>query len=329
VSLIDLKGGLPNGNGFAIIFHELFGTAPVEFPVCDVPVSPECCFEPSNSTTTGARGRLLCPGGDLHGKTGTIIELQKLPNGAMIATVSYLGGVSRMPVCKEPPKECPPCEPPYFCCVNLETGRFVCPANPARHGKQAQIQEVIDLHGAPWVVLKDGQRVPACGIECPPPCPECPPCGPPPGPPSPDPCEPAPLIPQAPPGTNTPPGPPSPDPCEPLPTLPQAPPGTNTPPGPPSPDPCEPLPTLPQAPPGTNTPPGPAAPPICEPSPMLPQMPPGTNTPPGPPAPPICEPSPMLPSAPPGTNTPPGPPLPPCDPNDPSTWPNNRLPSFR
>jgi len=345
VSLLDMQSGLPHANGWALVYHRLFGSTPMKFPLCDVSVPPECCFELPDPATPGSKGKIVCPGHELDGQTATLIALAKLPNGTVVASVTYLGGASRMQVCppekrppppskipppeKKPPppgkiptpEECPPC---YFCCVNLDTVRFVCPGDPALHGQVANIQQVVEIQGAPWVVLADGRKVPACGIECPPPTPECPPLlipspipgtNTPPGPKMPPPCEPGPEIPSPTPGTNTPPGPPAEPPCEPAPAIPTAPPGTNTPPGPPSAPPCEPAPAIPTMPPGTNTPPGPPSAPPCEPQPAIPTMPPGTNTPPGPPSAPPCEPQPAIPTRPPGTNTPPGPPgMPPCEP---------------
>jgi hypothetical protein len=346
VSLVDLQGGLPHNNGYALVSHPRLGSTPARFPVCDVPVPPECCFEPTNNVASGSKGKLVCPGTELHGALGTITALTPMPDGSMLATVAYLGGASRMKLCAPPPEECPPHEPPYFCCVNLDTGLFVCPANDARHGKRADVKEVIDIGGSPWAVLANGQRMPGCGIKCPAPEPCCPPIeipegtplDTPPGPPVP-PCPPGePPLPQPNGGTNTPPGPPVEVDCPPeapIPastppdTLPGPPPqvdcpphapvpqdsSTNTQGGPPEERPCPPQTPLPPPNGGTDTLPGPQPQVPCPPQTPLPPPNGGTDTQMGPPPQGPCPPQTPLPPPNGGTDTQPGPPAPGCPPN--------------
>ncbi len=181
VSLVDMQGG--PGAGSVMVAHPLLGSQPIVVPVCEAPTPGDCCFEPSNSAKEGAMGRLICQSDPaLNGMEAILTNLNQMPDGSMIGTVSFPGGSARMPLCRKPPEECPDCPPPYFCCVNLDTKLFVCPANEQRHGRPADIQSVEQIDGSPWAVLASGQRIPACGLTCP----------------APEPCRPPGIIPKVP-----------------------------------------------------------------------------------------------------------------------------------
>ncbi len=228
VSLINMQGGS------VMVAHPKFGSAPVQFPICEVPVPEDCCFEPAAEPVEGATGVLRCTSGELDGRDAVLTDYNTMPDGSVIVTVSFLGGSARMPLCAQPPEDCPDCPPPYFCCVNLDTGTFVCPANKARHGQPANVANVVDVGGAPWAVLTDGQRVPGCGSGCP----------------SPEPCKPPGLVPQPDPG------------CEPETGIPQTPPSIPGP-QPGTPPPCPQTSTgVPQTPPSMPGP-QPGTPPPC------------------------------------------------------------------
>ena len=247
VNLIDMQGGLPNDAGSVAVAHPKLGSAPITLPVCERPVPDDCCFEPANTPVPGATGVLRCPTTpELDGMDAVLTDYNTMPDGSPIGTVTYLGGSSRMPLCAQPPEECPECVPPYFCCVNLDTNTFVCPANKQRHGQPASVASVTQVDGATWVVLSDGQRVPGCGMGCP----------------APEPCKPPGLVPEPEPG------------CPPSSGIPQDPPDVpGTPPG--TPPPCpQPSTGIPQDPPGMPGP-QPGTPPPCpQPSTGIPQEPP-------------------------------------------------------
>jgi hypothetical protein len=201
VSLEELISGGPNGGMVAIVSHANLGSAPVKFPVCAEPAPEDCCFDPGPAET-GAQGTLVCPSNpELNGKPATLVDLNVV-DGQPLASVAWAGGGARMPLCCPPATDRPEgCPPPYMCCVNLDTGNYVCPANEALNGQPAAVVGTVAVGGMPFVKLSDGTLVPACGSQCPAPepCPDCPGDGTVPGPG--DPCTPPGGIPQGGPGT--------------------------------------------------------------------------------------------------------------------------------
>lgn len=176
VSLENLQSEGPGQPGVALVSHAKLGSTIHAFPVCEVRVPQDCCFEAADRQE-GAVGTLRCPSSPaLDGQKAVLTDLNEGPDGEPIASVSWAGGGARLPFCRPPSDEIPPERPPYFCCVSADTGLFVCPANPTRDGQPADIVEAIDHQGLPWVRLRDGQVVPVCGSSCPAPrpCPTCP-----------------------------------------------------------------------------------------------------------------------------------------------------------
>jgi hypothetical protein len=226
VSLEQLVSGPPM---MAMVSHAKLGSAPVRFPVCEEAPPADCCFDPGPAET-GAQGTLVCPGNpELNGKPATLVDLN-IVNGQPLATVAWAGGGARMPLCCPPATDRPPeCPPPYMCCVNIDNGTYVCPANEALHGQPAAVAGVVEVSGMPFVKLADGTVVPACGSQCPAPepCPDCPGGGTVPGPG--DPCDPVTGIPMTTPGTPQGGAIPTQPPC-PMPTggIPQSAPGAPT-----------------------------------------------------------------------------------------------------
>ena len=165
VSLVSMTRN-PDGSVIAIV--QLQGQSGVAtFPVCDDPVS-ECCYD---ATTQ----KLVCPNdAGLNGTDAAIVASWN-QNGQIWVWAVWPGGGSRMPLCPGQ-TECPP----TFCCVNVETMRFVCPGRTDINGQPAQLVDIINDGGFNWGVLPDGTRLPLCGRDCPPPemCPDCPGCPP-------------------------------------------------------------------------------------------------------------------------------------------------------
>jgi hypothetical protein len=207
VSLLEMKPGGPDGVGVAVLQHsELNDGRPFRLPLCYTGSPRECCFKPAATAQEGAVGTLVCPGNpQWHGLQAVLVELNQLPNGQLIGHVSWAGGAARMLLCappvtlvpeipptgKRPPEKVPEIPRPYYCCVNTETGLFVCPADAERNGQPAG--PFTDI-GNGVLKLQDGTLVPACGPSCPAP-PACPPCPKHPGFPGyPAPCDPRPKL---------------------------------------------------------------------------------------------------------------------------------------
>lgn len=156
----DIK---PDGTYDVGVSHpDLPGGAAV-FSICPQDTPGDCCYD-------GNTGRLVCPGGELDGTQAGVVATFTGPDGRTWVSVAWPGGGARVPLCTE---ECPP----SFCCVNLDTGLFLCPGDPTRNGQAAPVQDYVTQNGFNFAQLADGTLVPVCGRECPPPelCPECPP----------------------------------------------------------------------------------------------------------------------------------------------------------
>lgn len=135
-------------------------------PICDDNV-PDCCFDAETMT-------VVCNDGSLSGTKAAIVMAYQTQDGAQWVWVSWQGGGGRMPLC--PGQTCPP----VFCCIDVETMRFVCPGSAEINGRAANITDIVIENGFSWGVLASGKRVPLCGRDCPPPemCPDCPGCPP-------------------------------------------------------------------------------------------------------------------------------------------------------
>lgn len=196
---VSLENLVTQGDGmFAVVSHAMLGSAPITVPVCEVEIPPECCFQAADYQA-GSVGQLVCPDSPaLDGTPATLTDVTQASDGTLLGMVGWAGGGGRMPFCRPPDRECPECPPPYFCCVNLDTGTYVCPANTEKHGTQADVLGVEEYGGMPFVRLSDKSLVPACGSQCPAPepCPECPKCAPPGECPE---CPPPPKCPECPP----------------------------------------------------------------------------------------------------------------------------------
>lgn len=204
VSLEQMVGGTANSPMFAVVSHAKLGSAPMRFPVCEQGGQPDCCFQPG-PPGSGANGQLVCPSNAALNGMAAILTDVNLVNGQVIATVSWPGGGARMPFCCAPAERVPRTPPSYFCCVNIDTGTYVCPADSDLNGKPASIKQLEQVDGMPFVRLSDDTLVPACGSQCPAPEP-CPLCPDVPGgggliPTAPDPCEPDADVPMTTPGT--------------------------------------------------------------------------------------------------------------------------------
>lgn len=166
VSLIAMTQQ-PGGDVVAVV--QIQGQSGVStFPVCDDRVS-ECCYDATTQT-------ISCPSdAGLNGTSAAIMSSWIGPDGAVWVWAVWPGGGSRMPLCPGQ-RECPP----VFCCVNVETMKFVCPGRTDVNGRTANVVSIETDNGFNWGVLADGTRVALCGRECPPPemCPDCPGCPP-------------------------------------------------------------------------------------------------------------------------------------------------------
>jgi hypothetical protein len=138
-----------------------------EFPVCDDRVM-DCCYD---STTE----KLVCSDAALDGAPAGLLASWVGEDGQIYVWAAWRGGAARMPLCPGI-EECPP----VFCCVNLQTRKYVCPGRPEVNGQEASIVEIKTENGFTFGILDDGTQIPMCGQECPPPqlCPECPTCPP-------------------------------------------------------------------------------------------------------------------------------------------------------
>ena len=165
VSLIAMVSQ-PDGGVVAVV--QIQGSnEQITVPICDDNV-PECCFDTETMT-------LKCPAnGDMNGIAAAVIRSWTTSDGKEWVWASWAGGGGRVPLC--PGQKCPP----TFCCVNVETMRFVCPNAPDINGKVANVVDIVTEEGFNWAVLQSGNRVPLCGRDCPPPemCPGCPGCPP-------------------------------------------------------------------------------------------------------------------------------------------------------
>lgn len=232
VSLDHLTDVMEDGRIYAVVSHAELPGGRYQFPLCDDEVPPNCCYD-------GSTGLVVCEvEAELNGKKAGVVHRYTGPDGRPWVYVTWSGGGARMPLCDE---ECPP----VFCCVNINTGTFVCPGEGALNGQPADVVDVItDANGFNYVKLGDGTLVPVCGEKCPPPeiCPDCPPgmwrspdkeCVPPPDCPDPGPCIPPGRLPpgKLPPGQRTPPWiPPTGDDCDTCPPVSIPPPGYHVPP---------------------------------------------------------------------------------------------------
>lgn len=168
VSLEHMTDTMPDGNVHAVVSHPDLPGGMGQFRLCEDGVPDGCCYD-------GQRKVLVCPGDpELDGRPAGVVTKFTGPDGRTWVSVSWEGGGARMPLCTE---ECPP----VFCCVNLQTGKFVCPGESDLNGQQADVVDMVtDNQGYNFAVLQDGLRVPVCGKDCPPPelCPKCPTCPP-------------------------------------------------------------------------------------------------------------------------------------------------------
>jgi hypothetical protein len=137
------------------------------FPICNDQVS-ECCYD-------GAAQQLRCSDASLNGTDAAIVASWTNKDGAVWVWAVWPGGGARMPLCPGT-KDCPP----VFCCVNVETMKFVCPGRSDVNGRTANVTNIVTDQGFNWGILGDGSRVALCGRECPPPemCPGCSTCPP-------------------------------------------------------------------------------------------------------------------------------------------------------
>lgn len=174
----------PDGSVLAIV--QIQGQSGVStFPICEDRVS-DCCYDAEAMA-------LRCPNdASLDGTKAAVISSWLAPDQSVWVWAAWPGGGARMPLCPGQ-TECPPA----FCCVNVETMRFVCPGRTEINGQAAAVVDIVTDGGFNWGVLADGSRIPLCGRDCPPPelchdCPDCPPgmwtspdgaCVPPPPPP--------------------------------------------------------------------------------------------------------------------------------------------------
>lgn len=194
VSLIHLTDVMQDGRIYAVVSHPELPGGRYQFPLCDDEVPPNCCYD-------GSTGLVVCEvETELDGQKAGVVHKYTGPDERPWVYVTWNGGGARMPLCDE---ECPP----IFCCVNINTGVFVCPGESSLNGQPADMVDVItDANGFNYVKLGDGTLVPVCGEKCPPPeiCPDCPPgmwrspdkeCVPPPDCPEPEPCIPPGRIP--------------------------------------------------------------------------------------------------------------------------------------
>lgn len=164
VSLEHMTDVMADGRVFAAVSHPSLPGGVAVFPVCDDGVPDDCCYD-------GQQQVLVCPNNpDLNGTSAGVVTEFTGPDGKTWVSVAWPGGGARMPLCTE---ECPP----SYCCVNLQTGLFICPADPDLNGQAADVADVITQNGFNIAVLSDGTQVPVCGSDCPPPelCPDCPP----------------------------------------------------------------------------------------------------------------------------------------------------------
>lgn len=138
------------------------------FPICEDRVS-ECCYDADTM-------QIRCTADpSLDGTTAAVLSSWRNDAGEVWVWATWPGGGARMPLCPGQ-VECPP----QFCCVNVESMRYVCPGRPDVNGQPVVLADIIADGGFTWGVLADGSRVPLCGRDCPPPelCPDCPSCPP-------------------------------------------------------------------------------------------------------------------------------------------------------
>lgn len=142
-----------------------------ELRVC--PSTPEftnCCYDLEGQVLVCDQGRI------------PVIDVG-MDNGIATATIRD-GRTFKVPVCKTP-DDTPTREPEVpACCVDMNTGLFVCPSNAQIHGQPAPVRDYVQYGGTTFAVFNDGNMVPACYMSCPDPqpCPEPQPC------PTPEPC---------------------------------------------------------------------------------------------------------------------------------------------
>jgi len=166
VSLVAMVAQ-PDGSIIAIV--QIAGhNEQMTLPICDDNV-PSCCFD------TEKMELVNCDDANFNGTKAAIVSSWTATDGTPWAWLSWTGGGGRVPLCPGQ-TECPP----SFCCVNVETMRFVCPGSSNLNGQIANVVDIVTEDGFSWGVLASGHRVPLCGRDCPPPrmCPDCPGCPP-------------------------------------------------------------------------------------------------------------------------------------------------------
>lgn len=158
-----------DGSILAIVMSPDFAPAnsTQAFPVCDDPVV-DCCYDPTTQT-------LFCPNSELDGTPAGALATWVGQDGQLYVWAAWRGGAARMPLCPGT-DECPP----VFCCVNMQSMRWVCPGDPQLHDTPASVANIVTEDGYGHAVLDNGEKVPLCGEHCPPPqlCPDCPTCPP-------------------------------------------------------------------------------------------------------------------------------------------------------
>lgn len=163
VALHDIQ--IRPGGAAALVSHQQIGADPTWIPLCSKQVE-DCCFE----LAAGPDGRIVCSSSNaLDGLAATMLAM----NGERThAYVAWAGGASMMPLCSPVAVD-----PAVLCCVNLETGAFVCPGDAARHGRAAGVEDVLERDGNVSVRVAGGLLLPACGgnVAAPRPCDGCPP----------------------------------------------------------------------------------------------------------------------------------------------------------
>lgn len=147
------------GQLFARVSHSALPGGTAYVPLCPSEDPGDCCY---NQDT----GLIECtdPSNPLHGlPAGILTDPGPEPSGIHFVELSSSAGQFRLPLCGG--GECPP----LYCCVNRDTGAFVCPGIPELNGQAADVSDFVEDGGYQWAVLSNGQMVPVCGRGCPPP----------------------------------------------------------------------------------------------------------------------------------------------------------------